>query len=205
MGFSSQLEESKKPLFRESAWQPVAKLTPLITSGIPQYSAHRQAPPAKWYIWWHQQVQKPYVTSKSRRFTDGRVPESQITSPWGRKTKKPQTSIVPQQSSRPRTNCSCGSPRKCSGAQHWTEFPTRLWPEVSKQASSPAVFKWLDWCISLFFLRHANYREGKATGRSYVLQELFLQSNKEYYNLFSRGLLDHSHSYGFRNSLVSLT
>lgn len=37
------------------------------------------------------------------------------------------------------------------------------------------------------------------------LEQLFLQSNKEYYNLFARSLLDHSHSWDFRNSLGSLT
>jgi len=63
-----------------------------------------------------------------------------------------------------------------------------------KKISSFAVFKGRDWCVSLFFLLHANYREVKAAGTTPVLQKLFLQSNKEYYNLFARSLLDHSHS-----------
>lgn len=55
---------SNKPLFINKTWQPVAKLTPLITSGISSFSAYRQSSTGKWYMWWHQRVQKPYVTSE---------------------------------------------------------------------------------------------------------------------------------------------
>lgn len=196
---------SKKHLFPNKIWQPVAKLTPLITPGISQYSAYRQSSTEKRYIRWHQQVQKPYVTSKSREFNGGQVPESQIASPFNSKTKKPQTSIVLNQSSRPRSCYSCSLSCRCSRTQPSIRFYAYFSSKVSKQISSFAVIKLRDWCISLFFLLHANYREVKATGTIQVLQKLFLQSNKEYCNLFARTLLDHSHSYGFRNSLVSLT
>lgn len=67
---------SNKPLLINKTWQPVAKLTPLITSGISSFSAYRQPSTGKWYIWWHHQVQKPYVTSESRQFNKGRAWES---------------------------------------------------------------------------------------------------------------------------------
>lgn len=134
------------------------------------------------------------------------MPESQTTSPFSSKTKQPQTSIVLKQSSRPRSCYSCLLSCRCSRTQHCMYSSLPIFD--LKSPNKYGGLQFLNYkigvlvCFSFYMQILENLRP---LGQLVFYKTLFLQCNKEYYNLFARSLLDHSHSYCFRNSLVSLT